>query len=66
MSYKEQYKVDLKTGQSGDWKVEKFTVSEEDSGFTAVRLFAAHGVGGFAFVDTADEGDGDEPDGGEE
>lgn len=33
----EKYKVDIPDGQCGEWKVEKFTVSEEDAKFQNMR-----------------------------
>jgi len=33
----EQYKVDVPDGQSGDWRVEKFSVSEEEASFQNMR-----------------------------
>ena len=32
-----KYKVDIPEGQSGDWKVEKFTVSEEEAKLNNLR-----------------------------
>ena len=43
-----KYKVDIPEGQSGDWRVEKFTVSEEDAKLERMRAvfsFSSRGRG---------------------
>ena len=38
------YKVDLPTGQSGNWRVERFEVTEEDAKWERLRSTIAHGA----------------------
>lgn len=43
--YTDQYKVDVPEGQSGDFKIKRFTVSQEDSEFATLRALIKGGRG---------------------
>ena len=47
MEYADKYKVDVPEGQSGDWRIERFTVTKEAEKFGRLRAIAT-GRGRFA------------------
>lgn len=46
MSYLDKYKVDVPEGQQGHWKVERFTVTEEDTKWSRLRAAISYSSGG--------------------